>query len=328
MNDLQSASAVMMVQPDGFGFDSQTAATNAFQNDISVSTEEIRSLARKEFTDMVTSLRKNGIQVVVFKDQENVASKPNAVFPNNWLSTWPDGRVFLYPMATESRRIERSFAALQTLSKDFKVSEITDITEVEAYGKYLESTGVMVFDHQHKIVYGCISPRCDASLFTSHALLLGYEPVLFHAYDPNGTAIYHTNVLMGIERTTAVICSEAITDIAERRKVLEALIRTGHEVVEITQEQMNAFCGNVLELRNNEGEYFLAMSKTAFRAFTVEQHYVLGQDKVLLPFDITTIETVGGGSARCMLAEVFLPRKPIHKKDQSIVSMPAALAAI
>ena len=298
-----------MVRPDGFGFDEQTAATNTFQTHVSLSLKEIRARTNHEFDAMVDSLRQHGIQVVVFEDHEDAASKPNAVFPNNWLSMWPDGHVFLYPMATDSRRIERSFSALQELTRQFKITEVTDIAEVEAYGNYLESTGVMIFDHHNRIVYGCLSPRCDASLFTSHALQLGYEPALFEAYDAAGAAIYHTNVMMGIQSTTAVICAEAITDESVRAEVLSMLTRTGHKIVEITQAQMTSFCGNVLELQNEAGELFLAMSQSAFGAFTPEQRRILSCDKTLLPFDITTIETIGGGSVRCMLAEVFLPKK-------------------
>lgn len=297
-----------MVHPKNFGFNEQTAKTNAFQNRVNIKPEDLHRLANQEFNAMVGSLRDHGIHVTVFDDPDYKHHKPDAVFPNNWLSTWPDGRVFLYPMATESRRIERSFMALQKLAEDYKVTQIIDISKTEEYDAFLEGTGAMTFDHQNKIVYGCISPRCDKSLFISHALQLGYKPVIFHAYDKTGTAIYHTNVLMGIASTTAVICAEAIDDTAERAEVLETLAGTGHQVVEITQEQMTSFCGNVLELQNDHGDLFLAMSQTAFGAFTPEQRLTLGQDKTLLPFDIHTIETVGGGSVRCMLAEVFLPR--------------------
>lgn len=300
----------MMVRPTSFGFNEQTAQTNTFQTKLAVSETTLRQKAAEEFEAMVIALRSHGIRTAVFEDPDCTQAKPDAVFPNNWLSTWTNGHVFLYPMATASRRVERSFSALQTLSQDFKITQVTDLSETEQYGAFLESTGVMIFDHQNKIVYGCVSPRCDASLFTSHALELGYTPVAFHAYDQAGVAIYHTNVLMGVASTTAVVCAEAITDTRERAAVLAALRRTGHQVVTITQAQMAAFCGNVLELQNDEGELFLAMSRTAYQAFSRRQRAVLSQDKTLLPFDISTIETVGGGSVRCMLGEIFLPRHP------------------
>lgn len=257
---------------------------------------------------MVGTLRSKGVHVTVFEDTDALR-KPDAVFPNNWFSAWPNGQVYLYPMATESRRTERSYMAIHALAQDFSITQVTDISGVEQHGFALESTGVIIFDHENKIAYGCISPRCDASLFVNHSLALGYQPILFHAYGADGTAIYHTNVLMGIQSTTAVICAEAITDEQERTHVVETLKNTGHDVVEITQDQLTSFCGNVLELRNDIGERFLAMSQTAYDNFTDEQRTRLGKDKQLLPFDVTTIETIGGGSVRCMLGEVFLPRK-------------------
>lgn len=308
MKTNQSTSAVLMVRPKSFGFNEQTALTNTFQNHTDLSPDEVHVRANQEFTDMVAKLRENGVHVTVFEDSDP-QPKPDAVFPNNWFSTWNDGHVYFYPMATESRRVERSYAAVQALAQDFKIAETTDISPAETYGIALESTGVMIFDHTNKIVYGCISPRCDASLFTSHALELGYKPVLFHAYGQDGTAVYHTNVLMGVQSTTAVICAEAITDEAERELVITTLRNTGHEVVEISQAQMSAFCGNVLELQGDNGELLLAMSQTAYDNFTDEQRAALAADKTLLPFSIPTIETIGGGSVRCMLGENFLPKK-------------------
>jgi len=319
----QSASAVIMVRPTSFGFNKQTAQTNSFQHHLSLSQAELRARAEAEFAAIVAGLRQHDIHVTVFDDPDHAQRKPDAVFPNNWLSTWPDGRVFLYPMATESRRTERSFVALQALAANFRISQVTDLSDTEAYGAYLESTGVIIFDHQHKLAYGCISPRCDASLFISHALALGYQPVSFHAYDDTGVAIYHTNVMMGVASTTAVICSEAILDEGERTEVVEALRRSGRQVVEITQAQMASFCGNVLELQNAAGELFLAMSQSAFDAFTPQQRARLSHDKTLLPFDISTIETVGGGSVRCMLGEVFLP----HRHTDSFLTAPSVYEA-
>jgi hypothetical protein len=308
MNNLQAASSVLMVRPISFGFNEQTAATNTFQNQPAVSQDELHIRANQEFDIMVNQLQDYGVYVTVFDDVSK-QGKPDAVFPNNWFSAWPDGKIFLYPMATESRRTERSYMALNALSEDFVIKSVVDMSEVEQYGLALESTGVMIFDHVNKIVYGCVSPRCDAGLFTAHATELGYKPILFHSYGTDGTAVYHTNVMMGVQSTTAVVCAESIADETERALVIDALQETGHEVVEITQAQMSAFCGNVLELRNNEGKRFLAMSQTAFDNFTDEQKATLNKDKILLPFNISTIETVGGGSVRCMLGEVFLSRK-------------------
>lgn len=302
----QSARAVLMVQPLTFGFDVQTAETNSFQVESLLADKEIRQRANDEFDAMVAGLRAHGVTVQVYRDAD-LSYKPNAVFPNNWLSMWPDGTVYLYPMATESRRVERSQAAINEIAAEFKVGEIVDLSDAETRTQYLESTGVIIFDHPNKVMYGCISERCDEQLFLEHAKQLGYEAVVFHAYDLLGNPIYHTNVMMGVQASTAVICAESITDAAERERVVSKLKATGHEIVEISYTQMAAFCGNILELRNDKNEHFLAMSQSAYDSFTSEQRNILAQDKTLLPFTVPTIETIGGGSVRCMLAEVFLP---------------------
>jgi hypothetical protein len=301
----QSAKAVLMVRPTSFGFDEQTAVSNAFQNKPTEAQDEILAHANDEFQQAVNTLSANGIEVLTFED-DITPPKPNAVFPNNWFSSWSDGQVFLYPMATESRRIERSDAVLDALKKYFKVSNVTDLSDSEKDRQYLESTGVMIFDHVNKIVYGCTSVRCDETLFKDHAEKLGYKPVLFHAYDENGVAIYHTNVLMGVQSNTAVVCLDAVTDETERKTLVMSLEETNHEVINITHAQMNAFCGNVLELQNQAGKHFLALSQTAYDNFAPKQREQLSRDKTLLPLSIPTIETIGGGSVRCMLGEIFL----------------------
>ncbi len=300
------ASAVLMVQPTTFGYDAETAKTNAFQHHPNSAAAAVTARAGAEFEGMVAKLRAAGITVVVFRDPAN-EPKPNAVFPNNWLSTWADGRIFLYPMATASRRVERTPAALSFLADHFKVTTTLDFSDAEQTGRYLEGTGALVFDHEHKLAYAALSPRCDEQLAREHIQSLGYQPVIFSAFDQAGTAIYHTNVVMAIQATTAVLCAEAITDKAERQRVIKSLGKTGHEVVTITPEQMNQFCGNVMELQNAAGERCLVLSQTAFDAFTSDQRATLSQDKTLLSVAIPTIETVGGGSARCMVAEIFLP---------------------
>ena len=308
MKNTQSARAVLMVRPTSFGYDDQTAKSNAFQHKPVITKSQILKRADTEFQEAVTTLSSNGIEVVVFED-DAIPAKPNAVFPNNWLSTWPDGRLFVYPMATESRRIERSPAIIDALKTHFDVTHMTDLSDSENSQKYLESTGVIVFDHINKIAYACASIRCDETLFTNHVKVLGYEPILFHAYDEQGVAIYHTNVLMGVQAHTAVICLDAITSEHERKKVVESLTKTGHEIIAISYQQMNSFCGNVLELQNQNGEHILALSRTAYDNFTPEQLAKLSVDKTPVPLAIPTIEMIGGGSVRCMLAELFLQQK-------------------
>lgn len=305
MSSRQSAQSVLMVSPASFAFDQQTAVSNKFQVMLTVESSTVTARAMREFRSAVATLRHAGVNVIVHAG-DPVDNRPNAVFPNNWISTWPDGRVFTYPMATVSRRVERDSKVLDQLAQKFIIDQTTDLSQNEADERYLESTGVIIFDHIQKVAYGCISQRCDRDLFVNHVTSLGYQPITFHAYDQHGAPIYHTNVMMGVQSTTAVICSEAITDDTERQHVLETL-RQHHQVVEISYEQMNSFCGNVLELENRSGHKLLAMSRSAYDGFTGEQRRTLATDKKLVPINIPTIETVGGGSVRCMLAEVFLP---------------------
>jgi hypothetical protein len=304
----QSTQSLLMVRPTTFAFDSETAISNAFQHESPLSDNELRVKALQEFDESVEKLRTHGIDVTVFEDPEN-QDKPDAVFPNNWLSTWQDGHIFLYPMATESRRRERSEVALKLLRDKFKTTELIDLSAFENEGKYLESTGVIIFDHTNKLAYGSLSIRCDEALFTEHVKALGYTPIVFHSYDPTGMPIYHTNVLMGVQTETAVICLDAITDEQEKEMVVKNLEGTGHSIIAITYSQMQSFCGNVLEVQNNKSERFLILSQTAYNAFSQEQRDTLSKDKQLLPITIPTIETIGGGSARCMLAEIYLPKR-------------------
>jgi len=308
MHNSQSASAVLMVRPVSFGFNDQTAISNTFQHNSGLQPEELRNRADKEFRDAVQSLRAHDITVVTFEDSPN-PPKPDAVFPNNWMTTWPSGVVYEYPMATDNRRLERTDTVLDILRERFKLHTINDLSAAEDNGEYLEGTGAMVFDHLHKIVYACISPRCGERLLREHAAKLGYEPIIFHAFDQHGTPIYHTNVVLAVQTTTAVVCLDAITDIAECKTVYDTLQRTNHAVISITQAQMDHFCANVIELKNGQGARFLLLSETAEKSFTPEERKQLSIDKSFIVCDVPTIETVGGGGIRCMVAELFLPRR-------------------
>jgi hypothetical protein len=298
------ASAVLMVAPTTFGFDSQTAQTNGFQKQLALDQTTIRELARREYEVCVESLRAHGVTVVTFDygAQENV---PNAVFPNNWITTWPDGRVYTYPMATESRRRERSQLALEALGETFQIANVVDLSSYEATNQYLEGTGVMVFDHHNRVAYGCVSPRLDRALFEEHTLALGYTPVVFRAYDTAGAAIYHTNVLMGVQARTAVVCTEAI-DPADRSVVLDLLRSTGHEVIKLSYRQMGEYCGNIIQLQGSNSHTVLLVSESAWTAFTAKQQAILEQDSIIIKVPIPTIQAIGGGSVRCMVAEIFL----------------------
>ena len=304
----QSASAVLMVRPFTFGFDEQTAKTNAFQHHMQLRPLLVTRKALEEFEEVVRTLQGLGIEVVVFEDDSTI-SKPNGVFVNNWLSTWPDGAVYLYPMATESRRPERNPLVLEKLKERFVVGPVVDLSSHERRDEYLESTGVMIFDHLNKLVYASPSSRCSEKLLLKHTQDIGYRPIIFRAFDRHGMTIYHTNVALSIQSSTAIVCSEAIKDEAERHKVLKALMDSRRKVIEITQKQMEKFCGNVLEVCNRNGKRFLVLSQTALDNLTPEQQRQLSADKSLVPLHIPTIETIGGGSARCMMAEIFLPTR-------------------
>ncbi len=304
MSTSQSASALLMIKPSSFGYDEQTAITNTFQNEPSGSQATIQAQAQAEFQAYVDALRAQDIQLTVFDDSPT-PPKPNGVFPNNWITTWPDGKIYHYPMATASRRVERSPAVVDHLAQTHHLNQTIDLSAAETSGQFLEGTGAIVFDHIHKIAYACLSPRCHEALFSQHITELGYTPVVFRAHS-QGAAIYHTNVLMGVQTTTAVICSAAITDSAERQRVIGTLRTTGRDIVDITPEQMNNFCGNVLEVKNRQGRSYLVLSAAAHAAFTPHQIEQLSRDKTLLPVAIPTIERIGGGSARCMIAEIFL----------------------
>jgi len=300
----QVASSILMIRPARFGFNRQTAVSNTFQNDPGdLSAEAILSKAQAEFDQFVLTLRSEKIDVVVVEDTE-APEKPDAVFPNNWVSFHPDGRVILYPMAVENRRWERRPEIIDLLKQQFDIRQITDLSPEEHQGKILEGTGSMVFDHINKIVYAGISPRTHPDLFESLAQSLDYHPILFHTTD----AIYHTNVMMSIGEGFVVICLESISNPEERQAVKQALISSKLHIIEVSLSQMNRFACNILQVANQDGQLFLVMSQTAENAFTSEQKQALSEYAQIVSVAIPTIETIGGGSARCMMAEIFCNR--------------------
>ncbi|OON67119.1 citrulline utilization hydrolase CtlX [Hymenobacter sp. CRA2] len=304
---MPAARTVLLVRPARFGFNAETAASNHFQQSVAgLTSDGAQRQALAEFEALVTALRSRGVQVLVFDDTE-VPAKPDAVFPNNWLTLHPDGRAVLYPMCAPSRRAERRPDVLQALGRQFALREIIDLSGHEAEGRFLEGTGSIIFDHEHRVAYAARSPRTDAALFAEAATRLGYRPVAFQATDAQGHAIYHTNVMMCLGAGFAVICLDSIADAAERAAVEASLTRTGHDIIPITREQVTRFAGNMLALQPASGRELLAMSQSAYEALTPAQRQALSRYCELLPLAIPTIETLGGGSVRCMLAEVFLP---------------------
>lgn len=305
----QLARAVMMIRPARFLANPQTQASNAFQKrDLALDAEAQQARALAEFDGLASALRDAGVEVCVFEDTPEPHT-PDSIFPNNWVSFHADGRVVFYPMLAENRRDERRPELVDRLVAEhgFRAGERIDLSGHEAEGRFLEGTGSMVLDRRHGVAYACVSPRTDPTVLAAFGARLGYDVVAFDAFGADGTAIYHTNVLMSVGDGFAVICAEAIPE-AQRDTVLARLAADGLEVVAITLDQMATFAGNMLALENAHGRQVLAMSGRAYACLTPVQCEALSRHATLVHASIDAIEDSAGGSVRCMLAEVFLPK--------------------
>jgi hypothetical protein len=305
----QSTSSVIMVRPDHFGFNPETAETNPFQHisqSLHKEENEIRSLALNEFENMVQVLQQCDIEVLVLPSRKDVVT-PDAVFPNNWFSHHYDGTLVLYPMLAENRRLERQKEALLTVLKkaDIPVHQIIDLTKDEDDGFFLESTGSMTFDRVHKVAFAIDSPRSIQSEFEKWCSLLGYDEVYLQALPFREKEVYHTNLEMSIGSDFALICMDVFGDEKEKNFLVKKIESLGKICIEISIDQVHSFCGNVLEVQNRHGKKFLLMSETAYHAYTSKQLALLNDFVEPLVFSIPTIEIVGGGGVRCMVAEVF-----------------------
>jgi hypothetical protein len=321
----QSAGAVLMVRPARFGCNPQTADSNAFQAKAEpLEGEDLQSVALREFHGLAAALERAGAEVLIAQDSAQ-PPKPDAIFPNNWVSFHHDGTVALYPMLAPNRRWERRDEVLQQVvrSGGFRVSRTVDLTYRESQDKYLEGTGSVVLDRAHRVAYACSSPRTDLDVLGEFAQQLDYELMTFDAVDAGGAAIYHTNVLMAIGSGFAVVCSEAIVNDAHRAAVLSKLSSTGHAIVEITQAQMAQFAGNVLELTVPNGK-IIALSTTALGSLAPAQRHALESHATLIPAQIPTIERIGGGGVRCMLAEIHLPKRDRAQPRATIQMAPGS----
>ena len=297
------ANKILMIRPAGFGYNPQTAESNAFQQNVHLSDAEIQEKALQEFEEMTDRLKKLGIEVLIFLDSKDPHT-PDAVFPNNWFSTHPDGRLCLYPMESETRRLERDGSIVDFLKKNFDVTEVFDFSKLESKNQFLEGTGSLILDHKNKIAYASISSRTNEEALDKWAKALGFDVIKFRSFDQNGKPIYHTNVMMCLGDNFAVICLESILD-KTRNAVVESLKQTGKEIIEISFEQMENFAGNMLLLQNKAEENILVMSKRAFESLEKQQKKTLQKYATLESFDIDIIEKCGGGSVRCMIAEIF-----------------------
>jgi len=304
----QAATAVLMIRPANFGANPETAGSNAFQKSAAQGAE-VQARARAEFDALVQALEKAGIRVEVFQDRAEPVT-PDAIFPNNWVSFHADGSTWLYPLLAANRRWERRPDILQALGEErgYRVGPVRDFSFAELDGRFLEGTGSLVLDRRNRVAYAGLSPRTDARLVQEWAKAAGYNAVCFHARDTKGRAIYHTNVMLCVGSGFVLGCFDCITEPKERERVLKQLTDTGHEVVAISPYQMEAFAGNALELQGRYGETLLAMSARAERALQPGQRQVLEKYARILSSPIDTIEDCSGGSVRCMLAEIHLPR--------------------
>jgi len=303
---MQTTSNLLMIKPVRFDFNAETAVNNSFQQ--ASADQQVSEKAAAEFDRFVTVLRNAGVQVTVVEDTPEPHT-PDSVFPNNWISFHDDGTIFLYPMFAINRRQERKAHVLSAITEKFEVENTIDITAYEQQQRFLEGTGSMVLDREHKIAYACLSPRTDVDVLNDWCNKAGFRPVAFISVDGKGDPIYHTNVMMCIADQFAVICLDSIPDANERKAVIETLQDTQKEIIEISFDQMNRFAGNMLQVSNTSGQHYLVMSSQAYNSLTPEQIQRIEKYDPILHSDITTIETNGGGSARCMMAEVFLSEK-------------------
>ena len=306
----QCADTLLMVRPANFGYNPETAANNVFQqNDGSRTIEEITELAMKEFDELVQRLEEASIDVVVIQDTDQ-PKKTDAVFPNNWFTTHADGRIILYPMYSPNRRLERRSDIVAQIQADYEVSEIKNFATHEDRGVILEGTGSMILDRPNKIIYACLSQRTDQRLLDEIAIELGgYEVVSFVAVDDQDVPYYHTNVIMTLGDEVAIICLDSIENEAERNRVVEKLKSTGKTIVDISRSQVLKYCGNMLQVNATDGVQYMVMSQSARDNLTDSQLAQLESHVTILSSPLSIIEEYGGGSARCMLAELFLPTK-------------------
>lgn len=311
---MQTTSHILMIRPVNFVFNRQTAVNNAFQ--VASDDNEVQQKALKEFDALVKKLQAKKIDVIVINDSPEPHT-PDSIFPNNWISFHNDGSIVLYPMFAENRRLERKQNIIEQIQSNFAVSNKIDLSKYEDQQKFLEGTGSIVLDRDNKIAYACISPRTDKRVFREFCSIMNYEPVLFHAVDKNASAIYHTNVMMCVADNYIVLCLDCIPDKTELANLKETIYRSGKEIIDISFHQMNHFAGNMLQVNNEEGKKYLVMSTQAYDALTFEQISKLENYNEIIHSSLNTIEKNGGGSARCMMAEVHLPPLPNNSLSPS-----------
>lgn len=308
----QITNTLFMVRPISFRKNEQTAGNNYFQQDEKdASATEVQDRALSEFDQFVEKLRKSGIEVYVFDDKESEKT-PDSIFPNNWISFHEDGTILTYPMYAENRRMERRDDVIAKLQESFHVNEVKSLANWEEEGKFLEGTGSMILDRPNKITYASISDRTNAEVLEDFCDKAGFKSVSFTAYQTVNNSrlpIYHTNVMMALGEDYAVVCLDCVDNADEREHLKSSILATGKEIIEISEEQMHQFAGNMLQVRNEQDDRFTIMSQAAFNSLDPNQISTFEKYGDIISSPIPTIEKLGGGSVRCMMAEVFLPKK-------------------
>lgn len=304
---MQTTNTVLMIRPTHFTFNLDTAGSNRFQQ-CALAPEEAQIRALDEFDGYVEALREHGVEVLVAQDSD-VHHTPDSIFPNNWWSSHADGTLALYPMEGQNRRLEREKGVLENLLHDFHIERVLDFTGLEEHDMFLEGTGSMVLDRAQRICYAGYSSRTHVEALRQFVEHFDYRLCAFNAVDRQGMAIYHTNVMMSVGSNLALVCLDSLTDANEHAALKRQLRDSGKEVLSLRREQLESFAGNMLEVHDRDGDPILVMSNTAWNSLDHTQRHQIERYARPLPVNIATIERIGGGSARCMLAEVHLPRK-------------------
>jgi len=308
----QITNTILMIRPVAFRMNEQTAVNNFFQEDIDLENAKVNEKAQQEFDVFVEKLRHVGVNVIVEDDKVELDT-PDSIFPNNWVTFHENGDIALYPLFAKNRRKERREDVIERIeSEGFKIKNIIDYTDAENEGVYLESTGSLILDRVNEKAYCALSPRADEQMVIEFCEDFEFTPVIFKAYqslDGKRAAIYHTNVMMCLGENFSVICLDTIDDATEKKNVVNHLKNDGKEIIAITEAQMHNFAGNMLQVRGANDKKYLVMSAAAHKSLTEAQVSAIEKHSEILSTDLTTIETCGGGSARCMMAEIFLPKE-------------------
>jgi hypothetical protein len=300
---MQTTSKVLMIRPLHFIYNAETAVNNSFQ--VKGDQDNLTEKAVAEFDFFVRSLQQEGIDVTVIEDSPSPHT-PDAIFPNNWISFHESGVYCLYPMFAPNRRKERKTEVLDIIKKKFNYHELIDLTEYESRSQFLEGTGSMVLDRDKRLAYACLSPRTDISVLEEFCKKMNYKPIVFHATDDKGHAIYHTNVMMCVADRFVVICLDSITNPEEKKYITETIMASDKQIIDITSVQMNQFAGNMLQLENKNHEKIMVMSSAAWNSLSLKQKQLLTQKNRIVHSSLQNIESNGGGSARCMIAEIHM----------------------